>query len=466
VSRLSEIQSTVGDHVELRELVGAGGFAEVYAGTDRRLGRDVAVKVLREDVTAPRARERFLQEARAAAQARHLNALAVFDVGGKGDLVWFTMPLVRGESLRARLDREKRLAPDEASRILRAAAGALHAAHRTGLVHRDVKPDNILLDGPERDVLLADFGVAAAVSGADERLTTEGATVGTPTYMSPEQAAGEPVIDGRSDVYSLGIVGYEMLAGSPPFSAATAGGLLAKHLTAPVPPLRERVPVCPSAIASVVERCLAKDPEDRWPTADALRQALEGRVSSGVLEIGAVASPRSRAAARRRIIAGGVVAIGVVIAIAVDVIRRTLLLTPLSAVAALVAGLVLWGSRAVTVAQEPQPGAGALVARRLRRARALRTAARAVLAGMPKADRGRFGDVELVLDQLLFTVEAAAADPARAGEMERAISGLTELQEAIRRAWEHDPEAGVGKVRELLVLLAPAARSARPPSAT
>src|ERR1019366_9120567 len=176
---------------------------------------------------------------------RHPNVLAIFDVGDKDDIVWFTMPLVVGESLRDRLDREKRLDPEEATRILRAAAAALHAAHRAGLVHRDVKPDNILLDGPERDVLLADFGVAAALAPEGERITTEGTIVGTPRYMSPEQAAGEAGIDGRSDVYSLGVVAYEALSGSPPFTAANADALLAKHLPATAPPLRERAPPCP-----------------------------------------------------------------------------------------------------------------------------------------------------------------------------------------------------------------------------
>src|SRR5689334_17313048 len=164
MQRIEEIQRAVGESVTVSRLIGSGGFAEVYEARDTRLDRAIAVKVLRADVAAPRARDRFLREARAAAQVRHPNVLAVFDVGQQGNIVWFTMPLVSGESLRARLDREKRLDPEETTRILADAASGLHAAHRVRLVHRDVKPDNILLDGAERHVLLADFGVAAAAA--------------------------------------------------------------------------------------------------------------------------------------------------------------------------------------------------------------------------------------------------------------------------------------------------------------
>jgi tRNA A-37 threonylcarbamoyl transferase component Bud32 len=456
VNRLEQIQQALGDQIRVSRLIGTGGFAEVYAATDERLGRALAVKVLREDLASTRARERFVREARAAAQVRHPNVLAIFDVGDKDGVVWFTMPLVVGESLRERLDREKRLDPEEATRILRAAAAALHAAHRAGLVHRDVKPDNILLDGPERDVLLADFGVAAALAPEGERITTEGTIVGTPRYMSPEQAAGETVIDGRSDVYSLGVVAYEALSGSPPFTAANASALLAKHLTASVPPLRERAPSCPSLLAEAVERCLAKDPSDRWPTAEAFRQALEGRVSRSPSLV-AETSRAGEAGARVWVTVGVLLfaAAGVI----VDVVRREMLMTPIAILAIVVAGLVTYGGRVARMAQRPVAVGAAAAAKQLRRARAYRTAARALLAVMPKAERARLGAVDRTLDELVFKAESAALRSAQSGDVERALTGLAELHGAIERAWEDDPAAGTARVRELLARYSPAETS-------
>ena len=444
MQRTEQIQQAIGTDVTLGRLIGTGGFAEVYEGNDGRLGRQVAIKVLREDISAPRARERFIREARAAAHIRHPNVLAVFDVGERDGIVWFTMPLVVGESLRTRLDRERRLDPDECTRILSAAAAGLHAAHRGGLVHRDVKPDNILLDGPDRHVLLADFGIAAATIPEGDRLTTEGAVIGTPLYMSPEQAAGESVIDERADVYSLGVVGYEMLAGEPPFSAPNAGALLAKHLTAPVPPLRDRAVGCPSLLAATIERSLEKDPADRWPTADALRQSLEGRVSSSVMS----PEPASAATARPPVTPLVALAGAIVLAsIAFDAWRGAMLVSPLAVIVALLVGGISAGGSVALSAQQPAGAQVAVLARRLRRARALRAAARALLVGMPKAERSRLGSAELVLDQLLFAAEQAS-ESGNADVVDRAAGALVEIHAAIEGTVSGASSDAAARVRD------------------
>ena len=446
MTRIEQVQRAIGAQVTVARQIGAGGFAEVFEGTDERLGRRVAIKVMREDIAAPRARDRFLREARAAAQIRHPNVLAVFDVGELDGIVWFTMPLVVGESLGARMDRERRIEPDEAVRILGAAAAGLHAAHRGGLVHRDVKPDNILLDGPEGHVLLADFGVAAALVEDGDRITTEGAVVGTPRYMSPEQAAGESVIDVRSDVYSLGVVGYEMLAGEPPFTAPTAAALLARHLTAPVPSLRERAAGCPSVVVSAVERALEKDPADRWPTAEAFRQALEGRASSSIAVPSAVESAQPRSIMPRLAVAGAVV----VAAAAYDTMRGALFLAPLAVIVAVVIVAITLGTRQAQRAQRPAGGGSAAVARRLRRARALRAASRAQLVSMPKSDRARLGNPELVLDQLLFAAEQASGVSESSDTLDRMLAALAEIQMAVEGTASGDPAETSARVRELV----------------
>jgi hypothetical protein len=452
VDRIAEIQRALGDDIAVVRLLGTGGFAEVFEATDARLGRSLAVKVMRADVAAPRARDRFLREARAAAQVRHPNVLAVFDVGQQGEIVWFTMPLVSGDSLRARLDREKRIEPDEATRILLASAAGLHAAHRAGLVHRDVKPDNILIDGPDRHILIADFGVAAAATGDSDRITTEGAVIGTPRYMSPEQAAGESVVDARADVYALGVVGYEMIAGEPPFTAANAGALLAKHLTAPVPPLRSKSADCPTTLANAIERALEKDPADRWPTAEAFRLALEGRpssrLSSPVVDPGA---PVSRAVGMVPIVVA-LLAIGA--AALVDSFTGTMLFSPLVGAAALIAFGLRYGAARAEAAQRPSHDRSAATARRVRRARALRTASRALLASMPKAERSRFGSLDLALDQLLFAAEQSVNAPGATHDADRVVIALTELHTAIEGA-ATDATAAADRVRQLVAEYAP-----------
>ncbi|HJP57997.1 MAG TPA: serine/threonine-protein kinase, partial [Gemmatimonadales bacterium] len=212
-ARLAE--ALAGRYVVEREL-GRGGMATVYLAQDLRLGRRVAIKALRPELAAVVGPDRFLREIHVAATLNHPNILPLHDSGEAGDVLYYVMPFVEGESLAARLRRERPLPIDDAVGIARQVALALAAAHRQGIVHRDIKPDNILLDG-ER-ALVADFGIAHALGGtAQEKLTTTGLIVGTPTYMSPEQIGGSPQIDGRSDIYSLGCVLYEMLVGEPPY---------------------------------------------------------------------------------------------------------------------------------------------------------------------------------------------------------------------------------------------------------
>jgi len=206
----------LGDSCELGAMIGRGGFAEVYAARDTRLDREIAVKTLREDLGASAALvERFKREARAMAQLRHPNVIPIYSVGEGEGLAYFIMPLVRGETLRAHLDRRRRLPISEVRRILLEVADALEHAHKAGMVHRDIKPDNIMLEGEEHRALVMDLGIAKIAEQEAADLTGTGMIIGTPQYMSPEQASGERNVDPRTDLYSLGAVTFEMLTGHP-----------------------------------------------------------------------------------------------------------------------------------------------------------------------------------------------------------------------------------------------------------
>lgn len=256
--------------------IGRGGMGVVYRARDVKLQRPVAIKVLPPDLAfRTDIRARFLREAQTAARLSHPHIVPIHIVGESGDLVYFVMGLVDGESLAVRVKRRGRLSVDEARRVARETADALAAAHQQGVIHRDVKPDNILLEGTRGRVMVTDFGIAKALTGDTHTLTEAGVAIGTPAFMSPEQASGEKEIDGRSDVYSLGVVSYQMLTGELPFQAPTVPALLMKQITELPTPLDLKRPECPRELAQIVMRCLEKDPEDRWPTADALRRALE-----------------------------------------------------------------------------------------------------------------------------------------------------------------------------------------------
>ncbi len=275
--RRRRIQRALGDPFELGPLLGSGGFAEVYAAKDLTLNRMVAVKVLRPDLVVTGATvKRFVREAQAAAKLRHPNIVPIYQIGRQEELAWFVMPLIEGESLRARIEREGALPADDARRVLREVADALAAAHRAGIVHRDIKPDNIMLEGEHRRAVVTDFGIAKALAGDEPGLTASGMIVGTPYYMSPEQAVGSAEIDARSDLYSLGVVGYEMLAGALPFEGAGAQEVIHQHVTAQPRALGERRPDLPRDLQVAVERCLAKRPEQRWSSAEELARSLGG----------------------------------------------------------------------------------------------------------------------------------------------------------------------------------------------
>ncbi|HJR43090.1 MAG TPA: serine/threonine-protein kinase, partial [Gemmatimonadaceae bacterium] len=264
----------VGEQYDVQGELGRGGMAIVYRAIDVRLRRQVAIKLLPPDLAfRPEVRARFLREAATAAQLSHPNIVPIYTVDEREGLVYFVMGCVDGESLAARLAREGRTPIAEARRILQGVADALGFAHERGVIHRDVKPDNILLDAHTGRPLVTDFGIARAAE-ADSRLTVTGFAVGTPAYMSPEQAMGERDVDGRSDIYSLGIVAYQMLAGELPFTASNTPAMMMKHLSERARPLASLRRDVPPALAAAVERALAKKPEQRFATAYQFRDAI------------------------------------------------------------------------------------------------------------------------------------------------------------------------------------------------
>jgi len=277
------LRDALGDSYTIEGEIGRGGMGVVFRARDERLQRRVAIKALPPELAFQREiRERFTREAQTAARLSHPHIVPIHDVGEGNGVVYFVMGLIEGESLAARIRRRGRLPAEEARRIMKETADALTAAHGVGIVHRDIKPDNILLEGQRGRVMVTDFGIAKALSGTiGATLTSAGMAIGTPSFMSPEQAAGESEIDGRSDLYSLGIVTYQMLSGELPFNAPTVAGILMKHITEPAPLLHEKFDDISEDLSLAVARCLEKDPENRWASADALRRALENRNVSG-----------------------------------------------------------------------------------------------------------------------------------------------------------------------------------------
>lgn len=279
--------AAIGDLYDIEGEIGRGGMAIVYAARDVKLRRRVAVKVLPPEL-AYRAdvRTRFVREAQMAAQLSHPHIVPIYAVDERDGLTYFVMGLVEGETLAQRLAREPFPPVEEVRRLLREVADALAYAHAHGVVHRDVKPDNILLDGPNARALVTDFGIARAAEG-DTRLTVTGVAVGTPAYMSPEQAMGEKEVDGRADLYSLGVVGYQMLAGELPFRATNTPAMMMKHLSEVPPPLAPRRPDAPRNLVSAIERALAKKPELRYAGAAAFRDAL----AAGAMPVAVALAP-------------------------------------------------------------------------------------------------------------------------------------------------------------------------------
>ncbi|MDQ3243724.1 MAG: serine/threonine protein kinase, partial [Gemmatimonadota bacterium] len=322
---IEQLNRTLDPSYRLDRQVGAGGMATVWLAEDLRHRRKVAVKVLNPELSAILGTERFLQEIELTAGLQHPHILPLFDSGRADGILYYVMPYIDGESLRQRLIRGGPLPIADAVRILRDVADALAHAHTRGVVHRDIKPENVMLS--DRHALVADFGIAKALTEAagKDSLTVAGAAVGTPAYMSPEQASADQRIDHRSDIYAFGVLAYEILAGRPPFEAVTARGVLVAHLTSEPASLASRRADVPARLAAVVHRCLEKDPQARWQSADDILAELEGLAASGI----DVASPSAKVnvakhAPRQRtrfIIAASAAALGIFV-VAAWLLRR------------------------------------------------------------------------------------------------------------------------------------------------
>ena len=272
---LEKLQSALAARYQIEREIGVGGMATVYLAKDLRHDRDVALKLLKPELGAVLGPERFLSEIRVTAKLQHPNLLPLFDSGEAEGQLWYAMPFVEGESLRAKMERERQLSVKESVRIAVLVAGALDYAHRHGVIHRDLKPENILLH--EGQPLVADFGIALAVSNAGgERVTQTGLSLGTPQYMSPEQATGERGVDGRTDIYSLGAVLYEMLTGEAPHTGATVQAIIARLMTDTPRTIRSSRPSVPEYVDWAVQKALEKVPADRFDTAKEFAETLEG----------------------------------------------------------------------------------------------------------------------------------------------------------------------------------------------
>ncbi len=293
------VQRVLSTHYEVDREIGRGGMGIVYLARDTRLKRSVAVKLLPPELAfRSEIRTRFLREAETAAQLSHPNIVPIYSVDEREGLVYFIMGYIDGGNLAVRLQERGTLKAERVRQILIEVSEALAYAHDRGVVHRDIKPDNILLCDGDGPAVVTDFGIARAITeGADSRLTATGIAIGTPTYMSPEQAAGEREIDGRSDLYSLGVVGYQLLVGEPPFTANSTPALLVKHLSEKPKDLGERCPDVPADLARSIMLLLEKDPADRYPSAAEFTQALESRTVPEELG-GKAAKPSAGGAAK------------------------------------------------------------------------------------------------------------------------------------------------------------------------
>jgi serine/threonine-protein kinase len=301
-SASDRLAAALADRYRIERELGQGGMATVYLAEDLKHHRKVAVKLLRPELAAALGPERFLREIETTANLRHPHVLPLYDSGEAGGFLFYVMPLVEGESLRDRLAREKQLPVDDALRIAREVADALSYAHARGVIHRDIKPENILLESGH--AVVADFGIAKAVRAAGgEALTRTGMSVGTPSYMSPEQAAGEQDLDGRSDLYALACVLYEMLAGQPPFTGPTAEALVRQHMVVDAPPVTNFRPAVPSSVASALARALAKSPADRFNPVAQFSEAL--RPGEGHSSVTTTAPAGARRRFPVRVVAAG-----------------------------------------------------------------------------------------------------------------------------------------------------------------
>src|SRR5881409_3828276 len=300
---LETLRDALVEHYAVQRELGRGGMATVFLAEDLKHHRPVAIKVLHADLTAALGAERFLREIETAARLQHPHILPLYDSGSATGFLYYVMPYVEGESLRDRLTHEKQLPQDDALRIATEVAGALAYAHSRGVVHRDIKPENIMLSGGT--AVVADFGIARAVSaaGAGRHLTETGTIIGTPAYMSPEQATGSDEIDGRSDQYSLACVVYEMLVGEPPFTGPTAQAVLARHSLDMVSPPSIVRSTIPDAVEVAILRALAKLPADRYATTALFAEALNTpSAATGSVRRATLAGARAHRPGWRRVV--------------------------------------------------------------------------------------------------------------------------------------------------------------------
>jgi serine/threonine-protein kinase len=274
------VQRTLAATYDVEREIGRGGMGVVYRAIDKRLKRPVAIKLLPPELAFRRdIRQRFQREAETAAQLSHPNIVPIYSVDEVGNLVFFVMACVDGDNLATQVRARGPLPPEDVRRWLTEVADALTYAHARGVIHRDIKPDNILIDALDGRALVTDFGIARAAEGGEgARLTATGLAIGTPAYMSPEQASGDRDVDGRSDLYSLGVVAYQMLTGEPPFTGTTTPALLVKHLSEQPVPVEHRRPDVPPMLAAMVMRLLEKDPEHRFQSAAEFAQALRSGI--------------------------------------------------------------------------------------------------------------------------------------------------------------------------------------------
>ena len=330
---LERLRTAIADRYEIKRELGHGAMATVYLARDLKHDRDVAVKVLRDDVGFALGAERFRREIELVTHLSHPHILPIYDSGQADGELFYVMPYVEGESLRAKLNRERQLSIDEALRITCEVASALDHSHRHGIIHRDIKPENILLE--DGQALLADFGIARASSLTGEKLTSTGVSLGTPTYMSPEQGMADPNIDARSDIYSLGCVLYEMLAGQPPFTGNTTQALIARHSLDQVPSLSVVRSSVPEEVEDAILVALEKVPADRFSTAREFADALRASQASGIHPIRRTGQ-RTRQTIRPR--------------------RNWRAITAITAVALLVLTGGAWASKTFLVKKGPAPG--------------------------------------------------------------------------------------------------------------
>ena len=339
---LGRLHSALAGHYTIERELGRGGMATVYLAQDLKHRRRVALKVLKPDLAAALGPERFLREIEIAAGLTHPHIVPLYDSGDAAGLLYYVMPYVEGATLRDRLSRERQLPLAEARAITREVADALSYAHAHGVLHRDIKPENVLLSGGH--ALVADFGVAKAVSAARDAttLTNIGIALGTPAYMAPEQAAADPEVDYRADLYALGVIAYEMLAGRAPFVAGSNAQILAAQVTQPPQPVNELRPDCPAGLAALVMRCLEKAPAARPQQAEEVVRSLDGWLTPG----GTLAArPRPSRAPRRRLLVAALAMACLVILLAAA------------------AGFVPSGTRATLVTLLRRPQATLLAAR-------------------------------------------------------------------------------------------------------